>query len=192
MERAQVSAASVGSMTSMGTLRTRASYVTACSELSSSPRNDEGYAEVKEEFLEAISGIEEVPNEHSWLDALQEVALDRRAQRTAAAALGGYLTAGVAGGSSGLFAGGSLGLLLGLTAMPFTFGLSLPVGVAVGGCTGLCVGASLGAGFGLAGGALLGRQIFYRQLPAPGISSCEAPVESPQVSGDFSPSRGVS
>eukprot|EP00435_Cladocopium_sp_Y103_P059884 s447_g21.t1 len=141
--------------------RTRLSYVTCQSEFQD-----------KADFLD-VGDLDEFQEDQGcdsqprWWKSVIEVASDRRAQQTAAVTVGGYLTMGIAGGTGGLVAGGSLGALVGLAPAPFTAGLSVPLGAAVGAGAGLCVGASVGSTVGAVGGLLVGRGVFYRQPHEP-------------------------
>lgn len=91
--------------------------------------------------------------------ARRSIASLRRAQKLKVAAIsaatGGFVC-GAAGAVSGTAAGGTTGAAVGLLAMPFTFGLSLPFCTVVGGSIGLCTGAAAGGAGGIAVGAAAG------------------------------------
>jgi len=70
------------------------------------------------------------------------LALNPAAQATSAGAAGGSVTVGAAGGGLGLLAGGAVGAACAVPAAFFTFGLSIPVGIAIGAGSGLCIGSS--------------------------------------------------
>ncbi|CAE6915645.1 rsph1 [Symbiodinium sp. CCMP2592] len=114
------------------------------------------------DYVDLSAEEDEEEDEATLWDSVRELASDRRAQGTAALTLGGYVTVGVVGGTSGLVTGGTVGTVLGLGPALVTAGLSVPVGAVVGACTGLCVGASAGAATGAAAGFFLGRRAFYR------------------------------
>ncbi|CAE8583799.1 unnamed protein product, partial [Polarella glacialis] len=93
--------------------------------------------------------------------ALEKAAAVDRAEvpnvrRTVVFAAGGSAVVGIAGGASGLVAGGSIGSMLGVVPAVFTFGLSVPIGGFLGGLTGLGIGASCGVAIGAVGGGMLG------------------------------------
>mmetsp|Transcript_55745 Transcript_55745/g.133401 ORF Transcript_55745/g.133401 Transcript_55745/m.133401 type:complete len:187 (+) Transcript_55745:47-607(+) len=164
-----------GSVVSQGTFQTRQTFVTARSD-------SEEFSQVSQDkspndYVDLSAEEDEEEDEATLWDSVRELASDRRAQGTAALTLGGYVTVGVVGGTSGLVTGGTVGTVLGLGPVLVTAGLSVPVGAVVGACTGLCVGASAGAATGAAAGFFLGRRAFYRS-PAQLQSTVEAGAPS--------------
>jgi len=89
-------------------------------------------------------------------EAISEAAADPCVQVSAAGAGIGAITLGTAGAASGAMLGGTAGMLVGLVPALFTFGLSVPIGVAVGGGAGLCMGGAAGTTVGFAGGGAMG------------------------------------
>jgi hypothetical protein len=87
--------------------------------------------------------------------AARSLAANPKAQVTAASAAGGAVGAAV-GAPVGTVAGGTIGAALAVPAVFFTFGLSIPVGVAVGAGTGLCIGTAAGGATGLVTGGAAG------------------------------------
>eukprot|EP00434_Breviolum_minutum_P029310 symbB.v1.2.025925.t1/scaffold2551.1/size76478/11 len=79
----------------------------------------------------------------------------------------GSIALGTAGAAAGACGGGVMGGLVGLVPAAFTFGLSIPIGIAVGGTTGLLAGGAVGSGVGFAGGGGLAC-LAYRQRGLPG------------------------
>lgn len=82
---------------------------------------------------------------------------------TAAGAGVGAVAVGAAGAVGGAICGGAAGAVVGAVPALFTFGLSVPVGVAIGGGTGICVGGASGASVGLAGGGAVALAGFHAQ-----------------------------
>jgi len=74
------------------------------------------------------------------------------ANRDAQAVAAGAVAVGTSAGVTGLLAGGVVGAACALPAAFFTFGLSIPVGVAVGAGGGFCIGGSAGIVAGGVGG----------------------------------------
>merc|ERR1719362_1311010 len=84
------------------------------------------------------------------------LALNPAAQATSGGAAGGAIAVGAAGGGLGLVAGGAAGAAVGLVPALFTFGLSIPVCVAIGSGAGACLGTAAGGTTGLVGGGAVG------------------------------------
>jgi hypothetical protein len=78
---------------------------------------------------------------------IRSIASNPSAQATAA----GAIALGSGAGATGLVAGGAMGAVCAVPAAFFTFGLSIPVGMAVGAGSGFCVGGSIGL---ISGGAV--------------------------------------
>eukprot|EP00439_Symbiodinium_sp_Y106_P008801 s700_g1.t1 len=101
-----------GSVVSHGTFQTRQTFVTARSA-------SEEFSQVSQDkspndYLDLSAEEDEEEDEATLWDSVRELASDRRAQGTAALTLGGYVTVGVVGGTSGLVTGGTVGTVLGL------------------------------------------------------------------------------
>lgn len=89
-----------------------------------------------------------------------EVVRDPEAQVTTASAASGAIALGTTGGAAGMISGAAMGALAGLGPAIFTFGLSIPIGMAIGGGSGLCVGTAVGGAVGLVGGGAVGRDAY--------------------------------
>lgn len=79
-------------------------------------------------------------------------AKEPKLQATAAGAVAGGAMGGVVGGTLGTAAGGVVGAAVGVIPALFTFGLSIPLFVAVGSGVGLCAGTAAGGSVGAIGG----------------------------------------
>lgn len=100
-------------------------------------------------------------------DFVKSAASNREVQVSALGAGCGSIALGTAGAAAGACGGGLVGGLVGLVPAVFTFGLSIPIGIAVGGTTGLVAGGAAGSGLGFAGGGGLAC-LAYRQRGLPG------------------------
>jgi len=98
---------------------------------------------------------------------MKNAAANRHVQVSAMGAGAGSIALGTAGAAAGACGGGVMGGLVGLVPAVFTFGLSIPIGIAVGGTTGLLAGGAVGSGVGFAGGGGLAC-LAYRQRGLPG------------------------
>eukprot|EP00435_Cladocopium_sp_Y103_P067212 s210_g29.t1 len=98
---------------------------------------------------------------------MKSAAANRQVQVSALGAGAGSIALGTAGAAAGVLGGGTVGALVGLVPAVFTFGLSIPIGMAVGGATGLVTGGAVGSGVGFAGGGGLAC-LAYRQRGLPG------------------------
>lgn len=98
---------------------------------------------------------------------MKSAAANRQVQVSALGAGAGSIALGTAGAAAGALGGGTVGALVGLVPAVFTFGLSIPIGIAVGGATGLVTGGAVGSGVGFAGGGGLAC-LAYRQRGLPG------------------------
>jgi len=76
-------------------------------------------------------------------------------------AASGAIVLGATGGTTGLFAGGAIGAILGVAPAFVTFGLSIPFGAMMGGGTGLCLGTAAGSTAGFISGGALGYSAVY-------------------------------
>jgi len=109
---------------------------------------------------------------------------------TAASAATGSVVGGVAGGGAGTVVGGTLGGVIGVIPAFFTFGTSIPIGMAVGSGIGLCTGVAVGSSIGAATGGASG--YYYRDSlrnmgasllsKAPAITGCDSGTTSPAKS----------
>jgi len=86
----------------------------------------------------------------------RSLASNPRARVTAASAAGGAAVLGASGGAAGIMAGGAIGAVCAVPAAFFTFGLSIPVGIALGAGSGLCLGTAAGGTAGLVTGGAAG------------------------------------
>lgn len=94
---------------------------------------------------------------------------------TAKAAAGGAVVLGTGGGAAGLATGVAAGTGVGLIMAPFTFGLSLPIAVAVGSMGGLVTGSAAGSTFGAIGGGAAGYHRHHKKLSVAKLAECEIP-----------------
>lgn len=81
---------------------------------------------------------------------------DPKFRAASAGAVGGAAIVGAGGGGAGLVTGGLVGAVCGVAQAPFTFGLSIPVGVVIGSSAGLCLGTATGGAAGAIGGGAAG------------------------------------
>lgn len=91
-----------------------------------------------------------------FFSSAYNVASEPSVQVTTATAIGGAVTLGAGGGIAGLATGGAIGGAIGFLPAIFTFGLSIPIGVAIGGGIGFGVGIAGGGGAGLLSGGTVG------------------------------------
>lgn len=98
------------------------------------------------------------------LQIFRQQSEDRKVQVTVLSAFGGAAVGSTGGGALGLIAGGSFGAACGLLPAMLTFGISIPLGVAVGGTCGLITGAAAGGTAGLVSGGLVGHGYAHRLL----------------------------
>jgi len=82
-----------------------------------------------------------------------KIACDKEVQATAASAAGGAALLGPPAAATGLFAGGAIGVAVGVVPALFTFGLSIPFCAVIGGGMGLVTGTTLGGTTGAIAGA---------------------------------------
>jgi hypothetical protein len=102
----------------------------------------------------------------------------RQCHRVRMLAVGG---AGAAvGGAGGLATGSTVGAVCGLIPAVFTFGLSIPVGMAIGGGAGLWAGTVSGGAAGLVGGAAYNGIVGFRGTNAGGAGAGE--MQQPSAS----------
>merc|ERR1712050_759137 len=75
-------------------------------------------------------------------------------------AAGGAVALGTVGCAAGMLGGGAVGAVCGVVPALFTFGLSIPVGMAIGSGAGACICSTIGGMTGFLSGGALGYGVY--------------------------------
>jgi len=125
----------------------------------------------KQAFTKAVQAASRTrATAQSVSSATSNLVSQKSFQTTAASSVGGALALGTGGGAAGLAAGGMVGGMVGVPFAFFTFGLSVPFGMAIGGGIGLVGGVAAGATTGAVSGGFVGYGVYAKKDQITGVA----------------------